>query len=213
MQHIRSDPAHAFELVGASIAADFANTLSGSRAHPSTDHVERYADLVAFAQQSGVVSTARAKRLVARAERHPQLATEIHRRGIALREAIWRAFDRIAHDREPDRADLSLISAETSDAFARASIVREGSDYNWSWEDTDDLARVLWPIARGATEVITSPTERARIRECASDTCAWVFVDRTKNHSRRWCDMAGCGNRAKGRAFRERQRRVPRKAR
>lgn len=213
MQHIRSDPDHTFELVGESIAADFANTLSGSRAQPSTDHVERYADLVAFAQESGAVSGALAKRLVARAERHPQLATEIHRRSITLREAIWRAFDRIAHQREPDRADVSLISAETSEAFAHAAIVRDGSDYNWTWEDTDDLARVLWPIARAATEVITSPTERERIRECASDTCAWVFVDRTKNHSRRWCDMAGCGNRAKGRAFRQRQRRTVRKAR
>ena len=213
MQHIRSDAAHEFELVGESIAADFANTLSGSRARPSADHVARYADLVAFARQSGALSAADAKRLLAGAERRPQLATEIHRRSVALREAIWRAFDRVAHGREPDAADLALISAEAAEAFAHATVVREGSGYAWAWAEADDLARPLWPIARGAVDVLTSPADRERIRECASETCAWVFVDRTKNHSRRWCDMGGCGNRAKVRSFRERQKRTVRKAR
>ena len=213
MQHIRSDPDHEFELVGESVAADFANTLSGSRARPSTDHVARYADLIAFAREAGVLSAADAKRLLAVAERRPQVATEIHRRSIALREAIWRAFDRIAHEREPEAADLALISAEAAEALAQGKLLRDGRGYTWGWPETDDLARPLWPIARGAVEVLTSPGERERVRECASDTCAWVFVDRTKNHSRRWCDMGGCGNRAKVRSFRERQKRVARKAR
>lgn len=213
MQHIRNEPDHEFELVGASIAADFANTLSGSRAHPSTDHVARYADLVAFARQSGALTPGEAKRLVAAAERHPQLAIEMYRRAIALREAIWRAFDRIAHEREPDAADLALISAEAASAFASAKVLSDAGGYTWGWPETDDLARAIWPIARGAVDVLTSREERARIRECASDTCAWVFVDRTKNHSRRWCDMGGCGNRAKVRSFRERQKRAVRKAR
>src|SRR5512142_2855250 len=213
MQHIRSDPGHTFELVGESIAADFANTLSGSRAHPSTDHVARYADLVEFAKQAGTISSSTAKRLLASAERRPAQATEIYRRSIALREAIWRAFDRIAHEREPETADLALISAEASDAYGNARVMRDASGYAWTWPDSDDLARPLWPIARAAVDVLTTPDERDRLRECASDTCAWVFVDRTKNHSRRWCDMGGCGNRSKVRAFRERQKSSSRRSR
>src|SRR5512140_1749775 len=150
MQHIRSEPAHAFELVGESIAADFANTLSGSRAQPSTDHVARYADLVEFAKQAGTISAAAAKRFLSSAERHPAQAIEIYRRSVALREAIWRAFDRIAHGREPDAADIAFISSEAADAFGRARVMRDGGGYAWSWPDTDDLARPLWPIARGA---------------------------------------------------------------
>ena len=213
MQHIRSEPDHEFELVGESIAADFANTLSGSRARPSTDHVARYADLVAFAEQHGTLHPAGVRRLIALAERHPQQATQIHRRAVALREAIWRAFDRIAHAHEPDTDDVALISREAAEAFSKATVLREGDGYTWSWGESDDLARALWPIARGAVDVLTSAQERARLRECASDTCAWVFIDRTKNHSRRWCDMAGCGNRAKGRAFRARQKRTAHKTR
>lgn len=45
-----------------------------------------------------------------------------------------------------------------------------------------------------------------RLKACRSLDCGWVFLDASRNSSRRWCEMAGCGNRAKGRAFRERSR-------
>jgi predicted RNA-binding Zn ribbon-like protein len=45
-----------------------------------------------------------------------------------------------------------------------------------------------------------------RVKACPGPECAWVFIDRSRNGSRRWCDMAGCGNRAKGAAFRARTR-------
>ena len=44
-----------------------------------------------------------------------------------------------------------------------------------------------------------------RLKLCDADTCRWVFYDRSKNHSSRWCRMASCGNRAKARRFRQKQ--------
>ena len=44
-----------------------------------------------------------------------------------------------------------------------------------------------------------------RLKLCGSDTCRWVFYDRSKNHSSRWCTMASCGNRAKARRFRQKK--------
>lgn len=46
-----------------------------------------------------------------------------------------------------------------------------------------------------------------RLKLCTDDSCRWVFYDRSKNHSSRWCSMASCGNRAKARRFR--QKRAP----
>jgi predicted RNA-binding Zn ribbon-like protein len=43
-----------------------------------------------------------------------------------------------------------------------------------------------------------------RLKACRSDTCRWAFIDSARNHSRQWCDMKVCGNRAKARTFRER---------
>jgi predicted RNA-binding Zn ribbon-like protein len=57
------------------------------------------------------------------------------------------------------------------------------------------LAAVAVTMADGSWE---------RLKACRSDTCRWAFIDNARNHSRQWCDMKVCGNRAKARAFRER---------
>jgi predicted RNA-binding Zn ribbon-like protein len=60
-------------------------------------------------------------------------------------------------------------------------------------------------VARAAADLLVSP-ERALVRECASGTCSWLFVDRSRTHQRRWCSMKTCGNRAKARRFYTRRR-------
>jgi len=69
----------------------------------------------------------------------------------------------------------------------------------------DELTSLLWPVARAATALLTS-SDLARVRECADDACGWLFLDHSRNGSRRWCDMADCGNRAKARRYRERRK-------
>jgi predicted RNA-binding Zn ribbon-like protein len=64
---------------------------------------------------------------------------------------------------------------------------------------------VLWPVARSASELLTSD-DLAYVRGCASETCAWLFLDKTKNHGRRWCEMKTCGNRDKARRYYQRQK-------
>ena len=213
MQHIPTVLDHGFEYIGGDLSADFTNTRSGRYEGPGHEHIQSYADLVEFSRQAGALRPAEAKRLVAEAESRPEKATQIHRRSVALREAIWRAFARIAQEKEPVREDVEIISAEAADAVGHARITKAGVGFVWEWPETDDLARPLWPIARAASDVLTSDADRAHLRECADDTCAWLFVDRTKNHSRRWCDMNTCGSRNKVRDFRERQKRVARRAR
>jgi predicted RNA-binding Zn ribbon-like protein len=45
-----------------------------------------------------------------------------------------------------------------------------------------------------------------RMKACRADDCLWAFYDSSRNRSGAWCSMASCGNRAKARAFRDRQR-------
>ena len=60
------------------------------------------------------------------------------------------------------------------------------------------LERPLWPVLWAAAELLTS-ADRDRVRACASDPCRWLFLDLSRNRSRRWCSMEDCGNRAKAR--------------
>jgi predicted RNA-binding Zn ribbon-like protein len=75
--------------------------------------------------------------------------------------------------------------------------------------DERDLAPLLAPVVRAAAELLTSD-ELVRIRECGSDTCFWLFLDRSKNGTRRWGDMKVCGNRAKARRHYQREKRAAR---
>jgi predicted RNA-binding Zn ribbon-like protein len=78
----------------------------------------------------------------------------------------------------------------------------------------DSGAATMTPGARGVDGAhgrllaIVAEAMRAgtweRLKACRSDDCRWVFYDVSKNHSRAWCSMAVCGNRAKARSFRER---------
>jgi predicted RNA-binding Zn ribbon-like protein len=65
--------------------------------------------------------------------------------------------------------------------------------------DGDGVGGVLAAAARAMAD-----GSWERLKACRSDTCRWAFIDSARNHSRQWCDMKVCGNRAKARTFRER---------
>jgi predicted RNA-binding Zn ribbon-like protein len=76
----------------------------------------------------------------------------------------------------------------------------------WDWACAEDaLDRVLWPVVHDAAGLLTSQ-ELKRVKKCADERCGWLFFDTSRNHSRRWCSMESCGNRAKARRHYERQR-------
>ncbi len=85
--------------------------------------------------------------------------------------------------------------------------MRRGRGFIWDWQDDPEpaLDRVLWPIIRSAAQLLIAD-ELSRLKLCDADDCGWLFVDGSRNRSRRWCDMSDCGNRAKARRYRERQR-------
>jgi predicted RNA-binding Zn ribbon-like protein len=69
-----------------------------------------------------------------------------------------------------------------------------------------DLAREIGAATVAALLRATARPGWPRFKACRGDDCRWVFVDGSRNASRRWCDMANCGNRAKAATFRDRHR-------
>jgi predicted RNA-binding Zn ribbon-like protein len=82
----------------------------------------------------------------------------------------------------------------------RSLVQRRRRQLALAWRDADrtDLDRVLWEAAASAADLLTSP-DLARVKTCPGAGCAWLFLDRSRNGTRRWCDMSVCGNRAKAR--------------
>jgi predicted RNA-binding Zn ribbon-like protein len=205
MRNIPPAPDHDIELSGGALALDFANTVGGTHVSPTHDHLRNYGDIARFAVLAGGLPQGVAKRLAQRAEQDPRRAAAVYELGIALRESIWAVFSALASGESPRDADLALIGDAAAAGAARSRLVYDRDGVGWSLpSDSDELERPLWDIARSAADLLTSG-EHDRIKECASTTCEWVFLDRSRNRSRRWCDMSDCGNRAKARSFHARK--------
>lgn len=184
---------------------DFANTLGGLRGGVTHEYVSCYSDLVAWSQQADAIPEDHATNLLHKAELHPDEAVAVLVKARVLREAIYRIFAAVAAAKQPTQADLIVLNDELGKAITGGRIVPIGDGFRWEWASAPQaLDHMFGPIARSAAKLLLSP-ERSLVRECTSATCSWLFVDRTKNHRRRWCTMAGCGNVAKVRRYRQRQ--------
>jgi predicted RNA-binding Zn ribbon-like protein len=191
--------AYRFDLSGGALCLDFANTVS-HRHLPQrrAEHLDTYGDLVTFAEQSGLIPPKLASSLRARASRNHVEARNALRRSIVLRENLYRAFSAIAAGRHTRPDDFQQINDSALDALKHRRLARANGGYRWEWQSnrSDPLDRVLWPIAQSAADLLTSE-DRAAIRECGAPDCEWLFLDQSRNGSRRWCDMKSCGNRQK----------------
>jgi predicted RNA-binding Zn ribbon-like protein len=189
------------DFIGGDASLDFVNTVGGTRAGVSNDMLQTHDDLLEWAVLARLIDPRLRARLAQRAKADPRKAEKILLRAKDLREAIHGVFSAIAHSRAAPRADLARLNDEWVLALTHARIREIQGRFAWDWEDAASLDRPLWPIARAAADLLVScPLER--LHECASETCGWLFLDTSKNGSRRWCDMRGCGNRAKVRRYR-----------
>jgi len=195
------------ELVGGRLCLDFTNTVSTRSKALRRDYLDSYAELVVWGRHAGILGDDEAQALRERAHRHPAAAMAAHEHAIGLRETIYRIFSAIAGGQEAEEADLDSLNCMLRTALSRLEVARSADRFEWSWVlDDDDLSHILWPIVRSAAELLTSES-LGRVRHCARDGCDWLFVDSSKNSSRRWCSMSMCGSRVKARHYYQRKRR------
>ncbi len=197
-----------FDLTGGHPALDLANTIS-RRDDPSRrrEHLASFTDLVSFALQDKILSAKQAKDLHARARKSESDAARSFRKVIALREAIYQVFAAAAKGHPAPAEDLLKVNESAVEAMQHRCLVRDNGSYRWEWqtEGRNPLDRILWPIAQSAVELLTSD-ELKLVRWCEAPDCEWLFLDHSRNRSRRWCDMNSCGNRAKARRYYQRTR-------
>ncbi len=196
-----------FEFSGGALALDFANSIEKRPLPRPVELLNGYSDLVAWAAQARLLDCHQAERLRALARRHRNDAQRVFLRAVRLREAIFRVFAALAAGRHFDQSDLDTVGQEAIIAFQHARLGPGAEAFRWTFlGDTAALDSVLWPIAGNAMDLLGDREALAAVRECASDRCAWLFLDRSRNRSRRWCDMKICGNRAKSRRHYRRTR-------
>lgn len=199
------EQASVFEFTGGRLCLDFANTMGGSRAHPK-EKLLNYQDLITWGRLAGTLTDQEAHQLIEESRRRPDDAVRTLRHAIELRETIFRIFSDIIHQGAPEHADLAALNDALSRALAHLRVSRPAPRFAWEWApDQQALDRMLWPVVQSAADVLHSG-EVTRVGRCGGRDCDWLFLDVSRNHSRRWCDMRECGNRAKARRHYERMK-------
>lgn len=183
---------------------DFVNTLDDRFSDHPKELLASYRDLARFAEEAGVLSHQHADHLSARSQNSP--AQRALKSAIQMREAMTEVFYALANGRPVPKPALAILNRYVQQAAQHAQLVPAHGRFEWQFDPAqDNLECPLWPIARSAAELLASDRLQY-VRACASPTCEWLFLDESKNHRRRWCDMTKCGNRAKVQSFYNRKR-------
>jgi predicted RNA-binding Zn ribbon-like protein len=196
-----------FEIKAGEVCLDFINTLDN---RPVPEHLHEmlssYEDLAEWAVEAGAINAKQRAALTQEAKLHPAKASSVLRRAIDFRETLYRIMEGLLAKKRPSEDDRQAFNSVLGEAYSHLQLhpIRQGFGLDWP-DDPIGLEAVVWPIARSAAQLLTSP-DLQRVRECGSSTCRWFFVDRTKNGSRRWCDMKVCGNRTKAQRFYHRKK-------
>jgi predicted RNA-binding Zn ribbon-like protein len=192
--------------VGGRLCLDFTNTTSYRGGAENHDRLASYTDLVTWGRLAELLSPSDARRLLTAGAERPAEAARVFACALELREAIYGIVAARVEERAPDTADLNLLNRVLTQALAHRRLAATREGFAWEWMAApDDLGWMLWPLASSAAELLMSE-DLARVKKCASRNCDWLFVDASRNRSRRWCDMKDCGNRAKARRHYKRVR-------
>jgi len=207
-----------FKFIGGDVSLDFVNTINGRISNPNkksgrdyydafpSDKLENYADLIAWSLKAGLFNEKEAKKLLRAAEDNSQAANTVLKRALNLRESVYRLFKSVIEGWQPEEKDLEELNRELDLARRHQKLSADENSFVFEWIDrSESLDRTLWQISESATELLING-DLTRIRRCANDVCNWLFLDTSRNRTRQWCVMKDCGNVAKVRRFRAKQR-------
>jgi predicted RNA-binding Zn ribbon-like protein len=181
---------------GDDLCLDFANTLAWRGSTRPTERLSGFADLLGWLGSARVMPP----EMLREAERCTAgEAAAVFARAIALREASYRMFAKLAAGNAAAGSDIALLNDALAAAPPRSRLVAMDGGYAWAAEPGGiSAATLLAPVLWSAADLLAQ-NDRSRVRRCANDECLWLFIDRSKGGTRRWCDMSSCGNRAKSR--------------
>jgi predicted RNA-binding Zn ribbon-like protein len=190
---LRHLPIGEAKLIGERLCLDFTNTVGGRNGTEIIfEKLKTYDDLVAWSVHAGILDRKEEKKL-------GRGSQSVVKRALRLREAIYRICVAALKNESPNSEDLKLLNLEIREARNHEFI---DSKFQLRTKPTNnDQDQMLWPVALSAADLLTSH-DLQRVQQCEAENCGWLFVDTSKNHTRQWCDMSDCGNRAKVRKFR-----------
>jgi predicted RNA-binding Zn ribbon-like protein len=197
-------------IIGGHTGLDLINTVEPRvpGAAPKRDHLKTPRDLLEWVVRTGVVPVEEVRE-VRRTWRGEQALAA----ALTIREALYVVLlARMNEDRKPAlpyQSALEQLGTRYAAAVSRAAVTLSFDTPTTARLRVGDVAGFAVQDRLAAIAIDLLTTENVEdFRRCPLDEggCGWLFIDRSRNHSRRWCAMADCGSRVKARRLTDRRR-------
>lgn len=187
-----------FLFVGENLALDFVNTQR-MRDGQVVDLIEDYAALMNWLAQAHVLSPAQAKTVLKKWGKSAD-GQQAHARAHTLRTALRAMAEHLAAGKPVPQTSLAVINEVLRHGSAYVQVERKrGTFEKRAHADHATAMQFLVLIAVAAADLLCHG-DLSLVKKCDNPRCILYFYDTTKNHARRWCSMAACGNRMKAAA-------------
>jgi predicted RNA-binding Zn ribbon-like protein len=191
------------KILGESLALDFANTVRGRGTDQLHETLNFFRDLADWALAARLINDTDHQRHLLSHTSEDAVITSI----IELREAIYSIAASISSSQVPSENDLAILEKFSASSMAKSGL-QVGKKFRLKWQlpaISENIYNLECHVTWSALQTFMSEDPK-RIRRCPGEACGVIFIDRSKNGSRIWCDMSTCGNRAKARNRRQRLR-------
>jgi predicted RNA-binding Zn ribbon-like protein len=200
-----------FDLCADHVALDFINSLERFGRNGGKEWLQDYGDLLRFAEKTDLLAPQQIRRLAA--ESHSNAGARALRSAKELREAAANIFYGLLDGKSPNPADVTILEwhfhgvTQHRELRWRGDPAEDGhAKLEWSWGRSEtDTNLPVWALAEQTLQLLMSDGI-GQVKACGAETCRWLFLDSSKNHMRRWCNMTVCGNRMKARRFQARSK-------
>jgi predicted RNA-binding Zn ribbon-like protein len=201
METQRTGPVRELLVVGGNLALDFANTVDDPDGPARFDHIGDLPGLLGWAQARGLLSSSDQARLTSAAQSPSDENSRQLQRAHDLRAAVQAVFGAVADGGDVPQAAWAHLRHEAAEALEQAQLdlTERLARLRWADDGTEIVARA---VAHAAYELLLSD-QLSKLKRCAG--CPWLYLDQSKNSSRRWCTMEDCGKNAKMRRYVERR--------
>ncbi|MBN9382427.1 MAG: CGNR zinc finger domain-containing protein [Chitinophagaceae bacterium] len=192
------------QLDGGCAAFDFTNTVNTRKGPAKVDYMRSYEDLVLWADKTQLILPKRLKIIYRSSIIKKEESAKTFGKAISTREMLYNLFSAIAKGQDPSPATMDEFNKTLGDCFSKLRVTVSSLKPDVSLADNDALLdEPIRLVMRSAYDILTTE-KMERIKECPA--CGWLFIDRTKNGKRRWCDMKVCGSNDKAKRYYHRKK-------
>ena len=191
-------------LDGGLLCLDFVNTVQTRKKNACHEYFTDYACFLEWCLKVDIVAPKEVKAFEKVMEHSPASAISAYHHVILARELLYKLFSARAEGKPVEDDVLNDFNELLSEAMRHIGFenAKEGLKEHWLNPENNVVAP-LWNVVKSAYDILTAP-ESKYVKECSA--CGWLFLDRSRTHTRRWCNPLECGSIDKATRYYHRQK-------